>query len=86
MGNIPSVLKHDFGRGAAMPVPIQGSNHNFTVPYKGCRHALCLFPIGLLELRAIDIFEMDRFAAAVVANGQSIAFMDGDNPRDNFSP
>jgi hypothetical protein len=42
--------------------------------------------MGLLELRTIDVLKVDYFAAAIVANGQSIALMDSDDSGDKVSP
>ena len=86
MSHIASVLKKNFGSGPAMPVPFERPNHHFTVGYIGCNRMLRLFPVGLLEFRAIDVLKMDGFAVAVVTNGQSIALMDGDDLRNKVSP
>ena len=47
---------------------------------------LRLFPMRLLDLRAIDVLKVDDFAAAIVANGQSIALMDSDDSSDKVRP
>jgi len=86
MPYVAPVLKQNFGSGPALAVPLKGPYHNLAVAHIGGRGEFCLFPVGLLEFRAIDIFKMDRFAAAVVTNGQSIALMNSDDSRDKVSP
>lgn len=86
MPHIASVLKKNFCSGPAMPVPLESTNHHFTVGYIGCNRMLRLFPVGLFEVWTINALKIDRFAAAVVTNSQSIALMDGDDSRDKVSP
>ena len=69
-----------------MPVSFERLNDNITIAHIGCHRQPCLFPVGLLEFRAIDILQVNDFVAAIVPNGQLIALMDGDDSRDKISP
>ena len=84
--HIAPVMQQHLGRPLTLLVSRKPSHDNVAVPDEGGRHVLRLFPIGLLEFRAIDTFKMDRFAAAVVTNGQSIALMDGNDSRGKVRP
>ena len=74
--HIAPVMQQDLGRHPALLVSREASHDHVAISDVGCHRELRLFPVGLLEFRGIDVFKMDRFAAAVVTNSQSIALMD----------
>jgi len=84
--HITPVMQQYVGRHATLLISREPSHDYIAVPDVGNGCVLRLFPVGLLEFRTIDPFKMDRFTAAVVANGQSITLMDGDHSRDKVSP
>jgi hypothetical protein len=47
---------------------------------------LRLFPVRLIELGTIDIFEVNHLALAIVMDRETITLMDGDDSRDKVSP
>lgn len=86
MPYIASILKKNFCSDPAMPIPFESPDHNFAVPHIGCKRALRLFPVRLLEFGTIDIFEIDRLTTALVMDRETIALMNGDDSRAKVRP
>lgn len=86
MPHITPVMQQYLGRNPTLLIPREPLYDNIAITNIGSNRLLRLFAIGLLEFRAIDIFKMDHFVAAVMTNGQSIPLVDGDDSRDKVRP
>lgn len=86
MAHDAPVLEEHFCGCSPVLVSLEITDYDFPIPHIGSRRIPGLLPVGLFKFWTVNIFEVDHLLFAVMIDRQTIAFMDGDDPRDKIRP